>query len=116
MSDLQHIIPNIYVLCKKVMYSYDIAIGVDGYSLQYLNNKAFTFSLPGVATEDLFKKQRGTLGHILVEFRQVKLRRLDPGFSLLRLNFNERRLAAQPGKSQRGILDIYKTPQNMSTM
>lgn len=58
------------------------------------------FSLPRVATEDLFKKQRGTLGHILVEFREVKLCRLDPGFSLLRIIFNERRLAAQPGKNQ----------------
>lgn len=61
--------------------------------------KGLKFSLPRVATEDLFKKQRGTLGHILVEFREVKLRHLDPGFSLLRINFSERRPATQPGKS-----------------
>lgn len=66
------------------------------------------FSLPRVATEDLFEEQRGTLGHILVEFREVKLCRLDPGFSLLRIIFNERRLAAQPGKSG-GSFDTYKT-------
>lgn len=55
---------------------------------------------PRVATEDLFQKQRGTLGHILVEFREVKLCRLDPGFSLLRINFDEWRLATQHDESQ----------------
>lgn len=54
-------------------------------------------SLPRVATEDLFEEQGGTLGHILIELREVKLCRLDPSFRLRRIVFNERRLAAQPG-------------------
>lgn len=55
---------------------------------------------PRVATEDLFKKQRGTLGHILVQFGEVKLCRLDPDFSLLRIIFHERRPTTQHDESQ----------------
>lgn len=47
-------------------------------------------SIPRVATQDLLEKQRGTLGHILVEFGEVELCPLDPGFSLLRVIFHER--------------------------
>lgn len=55
---------------------------------------------PWVATEDLFKKQRGTLGHILVKFREVKLCCLDSGFSLLRIIIHESRPAAQHDESK----------------
>lgn len=58
------------------------------------NKTKHKFVSPGVATEDLFKKHRGTLGHILVEFREVKLCRLDPGFSLLRIYIGKRQPAA----------------------
>lgn len=54
--------------------------------------------LPRVATEDLLEKQRGTLGDILIEFREVKLCCLDPGFSLLRVVFTEWQSATQPRK------------------
>lgn len=52
--------------------------------------------LPRVATEDLLEEQRGTLGHVLVEFGEVELYRLDPGFSLLRIDVHEGRSATQP--------------------
>lgn len=63
------------------------------------------FSLPRVATEDLLKKQRGTLGHILVKFREVKLSRLNPGFRLLRVIFHEGRSSTQPGKGLQNCVD-----------
>lgn len=78
-----------------------------------LSSEKMKFSLPRVATEDLFKKQRGTLGHILVEFREVKLCGLDPGFSLLGIIFSERRPATQPGKS-RGIFMLTRHPSKQT--
>lgn len=38
------------------------------------------------------------MGDILIEFREVKLCCLDPGFSLLRVTFTEWQSATQPGK------------------
>lgn len=54
------------------------------------------FYAPRVAAQDLLKEQRGTLGHVLVEFAEVKLGGLDSGLYLRWVVLCEWQPSAQP--------------------
>lgn len=82
-------------LWKTVSRNQSVRPGLN-VEFSFFLNQWLVIVLPRVATEDLLEEQRGTLGHVLVEFGEVELYRLDPGFSLLRIDVHEGRSATQP--------------------